>query len=186
MTRKMTRSDTLPFYVARSGIILSRIHAMADLIHSISGHAYTRRQYKNCLEGQLTCAFASFIRTKLALWNGKRQYARRWREDVVDKIEYELAGWLLHPTQGSCDRRKAALEALENVSRDEQHNRRTAAFFLKRDFGLKEIRPLPRDAAAEFFAWVQTVVDTVFLLEETRSPAAEGGRMNHAPRNRYR
>jgi hypothetical protein len=173
MTSKTQHSWRQYFYGERSGIIMSRTQAMTHLVHSIREQALTRRQYKNRIEGHLTGPFADFIRIKLGLFNGKRKWARRWRQEVEEKIEFELPGWLLHPTKGFSDPRKAALEALERLKGDEQHNRRVAARFLQRDFGLRKIRPLPPDASAEFFAWAEAVVDQVFLLEETRLSARQ-------------
>jgi hypothetical protein len=79
-----------------------------------------------------------------------------------------LPGWLLHPTTGFSDRRKAALEALESVKGDEPNDCRTAVASIRRNLGLQKICPLPRDASAEFFGWAEAVVDEVLELEEIR------------------
>jgi hypothetical protein len=65
MTSKIQQSWRQYFYGERSGIIMSRAYAMAHLVHSIREQTLTRRQYKNCIEGHLTCPFADFITIKL-------------------------------------------------------------------------------------------------------------------------
>src|ERR1700680_1556948 len=100
MASKSQQSWRLYFYGERSGIIMSRGLAMVNFVRSVRTRILTRRQYKDCIEGHLTSPFSDFIRIKLGLLNGRRKYAQRWKEEVEEMIEYELPGWLLHPTKG--------------------------------------------------------------------------------------
>lgn len=152
----------------REAIIMSRAIEMARLVRSIRAQVLTRGHYKNAIEGHLTGSFAEFIWMKLGLLNGKRKYATCWRQEIEESIEYLLPGWLLHPTRGFSDHRRAALEAVQALKGDEPHNRRTGADRLKRDYGLRRIRPLPRNAADEYVVWVEMVIDEVFRQEEIR------------------
>jgi hypothetical protein len=140
---------------------------MARLVRSIRKNVLTRRQYKNAIEGLIE-SFMEFIWMKLGLLNGKRKYATYWRQEIEENIEYLLPGWLLHPTGGFSDHQVAALEAVRALKSDEPHNRRTGAERLKRDYGLRKIRPLPRNAADEYVVWVEMVIDEVFNQEEVR------------------
>ena len=150
----------------RSGSMMARAIAMSHLVHSIRERVLTRRQYKDTIESHLTGSFLRFTWMKLEALNGTRNPDAAWRREVEEDVEQLLPGWLLHPTKGFRDHRNAALEAVETLKGDDPHNRRTAAERLKREYGLRKIRPLPPDAADEYIGWVQMVIEEGFIQEE--------------------
>jgi hypothetical protein len=159
---------------------MSRAIAVAKLMHSVQHRPLTRRQFKRRIEAHLSGTFYSYIVTKLRLLNlpedeGNGFHQRR----IEDEIEYDLAGWVLHPIQGFTDRRRVVLGVLRGLRREEGQNRQAARKILKRMDRVKRIRPLPRKAAEEFFAWVECVVDHGLFeaerIRERRRQARAGG-----------
>jgi hypothetical protein len=162
-----------PYYGERSGIVMSRIMAMVEVVMSSQQGPLTRRQYKRQLESHLSRTFGDLMLAKLAALNGLEERERWDRPHVEDRLESQLPCLLLCPKRGFMDRTKAAHEVLEKVRGEEQDLRRWAMKCLRMD-GLKKVRPLPADAADEFFSWSRYVIDYTFLQAASREACQKG------------
>jgi hypothetical protein len=154
-----------PYYGERSGIVMSRILAMVEVVLSSQQGPLTRRQYKRKLEGHLSATFGDLMLAKLAAHNGLEERERWKRPRVEDRMESQLPSLLLRPIKDFTDRAKAAHKVLDNLRNEEPHLRRWAMKCLRMD-GVKQVRSLPRNAADEFFSWASHVIDQTFLEAE--------------------
>jgi hypothetical protein len=116
--------------------------------------------------------------------NGRKTEARRLRQQVEDEIEWLLPMLLLHPVEGDFDRKRAALEALNNLRAEEARDHRLAEKILQNKGKARRIRRLPKNAVEEFFSWAEFVIGFTLSKEEglrmfeelRRKPATKSGR----------
>jgi hypothetical protein len=155
-----------PYYGERSGIVMTRIIAMVDVVLSSQQGPLTRRQYKRRLETHLSSTFGDLLLAKLATLNGLEDKERWHLPRIDDRLENQLPCLLLCPIRDFTDRAKAAHEVLDNLRNEEQDLRRWSAKCLTRIDGVKTVRPLPRKAADEFFSWAGYVIDGTLLKAE--------------------
>jgi len=155
-----------PYYGERSGIVMTRIMAMVNIVLSSQQGQLSRRQFKRMLEHHLSSAFGDLMLAKLASLNGLEEKERWLRPRVEDSLECQLPCLLLHPIKEFTDRAKAAHEVLDKLHFEEQDIRRWATKCLKRIDEIKKVRPLPRNEADEFFTWASHVIHYTFLDAE--------------------
>jgi len=155
----------VPIDMERVGTFHLRARAMGRVLHSVQAGPLSKRAFKSQIECSLSWAFAAWIRLALAAINPCVPEDREAWEEMAGQVEYEFAGWYLHPIAGQFDRAKAARQALANLRKDEKDNHQFAITLMKEKYSLRNTGPLPRKKIREFFDWVTAVMETIELLE---------------------
>jgi hypothetical protein len=127
----------------------------------ITARAFKREQFKDRVEEKLGGALLEHYKAVLARLNRQTRWVQHWEREADRLLGQELPVVLLHSIKGFRDRKKAVQEVVEHLRSIEAQYRRAAEHTVQRDYGLKRIRTLITDEAAErFFELAQRTIDT--------------------------
>ena len=169
----------------RSLLIHHRISTVLRLYGELSCDPATKRRFKSDIENVLTGPFMVWIRRIVMSMNDVQPDGYFHDAWVIceDDVEFAFTARFLQPTDGTFDRTNAAMEALKNLRKDEDHNHKVSLWELmesgketKKRIPLDEFdhtdaakkAPLPRDKIEEFFGWVEEVMSEASHQQEMR------------------
>ena len=125
----------------------------------IEAMAYDREQFKNKVEEKVGGALLECYKAALATLEGKVRWVQHWQAEADRLIDSELVVVLLHSIKGFKDRRKAAMEVVQQLRSVDNQYRRAAEHIIRRDYGLKRLRAgITDEITEEFYRSVQSVI----------------------------
>ena len=113
--------------------------------------AYKREDFKNKVQSHLTGAIVEFYKATLAKKNGQTRWIQHWMTEVKNLIERNLVVEIFHPIRGFKDRRKAFVEAVEEIKAGDSGYRKYAETTIKKDYGLTKLKIPLDDRDTEVF-----------------------------------
>lgn len=124
--------------------------------------AYTRGVFKDKLEAVLGGALGEFYKAECAKANGFTKWVEHWMGEADRLLLFAATQVYLHSIRGFKDRRKALVEALAELQRADSGYRNYATSTVTKDYAAKKLRqPIPADATARFYAWVEERIKAV-------------------------
>lgn len=124
----------------------------------IQNMALNRRQFKARLKEYLSGALKEFYKSRLATKNGERDLITHWMKEAIDLVERAVRVIGDQRTIGVRDKTLALEEVIDDLYRHDKTFRTRATNEVKRDYGLKRVKPLSDEDTEAFWALVSKTV----------------------------
>ena len=112
----------------------------AEIRSIILAMSYDRNTFKNHVGEKIGGAIIEFYKARLARKAGKTQWVQHWETEVKQLLQEGLLYVLKHEVRGCRNKRKAVEEVIAYVKSQEESNRRSADYIIKKDYELTKLR----------------------------------------------